>query len=75
MLDVEQAAQGRPQGGRELGPSVWYDGGRDSKSGDATGEKGPGAVGGGDGLERNGLRPPWCSVDYGEQVRVAAGRQ
>jgi hypothetical protein len=28
---------------------------------------------GSDGREQDGLWPPRCSVDYGEQVRVAAG--
>ena len=36
MLDVEQTAEARPQGGRELGPSVRCDGGGNSKPGDLT---------------------------------------
>ncbi len=75
MLDVEQTAEARPQGGRELGPPVWCDGGLNSKPGDPTGKEGPGAVGDGDGQEGNGLWSPWCSVDYCEQVSVAAGGQ
>ncbi len=38
-----------------------------------TGKEGPGAVGGGDGREGNGHRPPRGSVDYCEQVSMAAG--
>jgi hypothetical protein len=34
MADVGQTAQDRPQGGRELGPSVGGDGGQHSKPGD-----------------------------------------
>jgi hypothetical protein len=35
---------------------------------DPTGEKCPGAVGGGDGGERDCLWPPRCSVNHSEQV-------
>jgi hypothetical protein len=55
MLDVEQTAEARPQGGRELGPPVRCDAGGNSKPGYPTHEEGPGAVGGGDGREGNGL--------------------
>jgi hypothetical protein len=59
--------------GRELGPSV---GDWDSKSRYPAGEKGPGAVGGGEGCERDGFRPSLGSVNDGEQIGVAArGRQ
>ncbi len=45
MVEIEQATQGGPQGGRELGPSVRDDGGRHSELGDPAGEQGSGAVG------------------------------
>jgi hypothetical protein len=73
MLDVEQTAKAHPEGGHELGPPVRCDGGGNSKPGYPTGEEGPGAVGGGDGREGNGLQPPQGSVDYCEQVSMAAG--
>ncbi len=47
--DVEQTAQGSPQGRRELGLSVTGDGGQNTKPGDPAGEEDSGAVGGGDG--------------------------
>jgi hypothetical protein len=75
MLDVEQASQARPKGGRELGPSVLSDGGWYSEAGHPPGEEGPGAVGGGDGGERDGLWPPRCPVDDSEQVGMAARRR
>jgi hypothetical protein len=53
VVDVEQAAQGRPQGGRELGPSVECDGCQHSEPGDPAGEKGPCTVG--RGVERSGI--------------------
>jgi hypothetical protein len=49
VVDVEQIAQGCPQGGCKLGPSVGGDGGRHSEPGDLAVEEGPGAVCGGDG--------------------------
>jgi hypothetical protein len=75
MLDVEQTAEARPQGRRELGPPVQCDGGRNSKPGYPTSEEGPGAVGGGNGREGNGLRPPRGLDDYCEQVSMAAEGQ
>jgi hypothetical protein len=55
MLDVEQTVEARPHGGRELGLPVRCDGGGSYKLGYPTHEEGPGAVGGGDGREGNGL--------------------
>jgi hypothetical protein len=75
VSDIEQIAQGCPQGGCELGPSVGGDGGRHSEPGDPAGEEGPGAVCGDDGGKRYCLWPPRCFVDDGEQVSVAVRGQ
>ncbi len=69
VVDVEQTAQGRPQGGRELGPSVRGYGGWHSGPGDPACKEGSDAVCVGDGGKQDCLWPPRCSV---EQVRVAA---
>jgi hypothetical protein len=63
VVEVEQAAQGGAQGGRELSPSGGGDGGRHSELGDPAGKQGSGAVGSGDGGEWNCLWPPKCSVE------------
>jgi hypothetical protein len=77
MLDVEQTAEARPQGGRELGPPVRCDGGGNSEPGPA-GEEGPGALGGGDGREgmASGHLDVWSIIVKGKYGcgRAAAGR-
>jgi hypothetical protein len=64
VLDVEQAAEGRPQGGSELGPAFC----RDSESAHPSLKQCIRAVYCCSGCDRNGLRPAGGSVNDGEQI-------
>ena len=66
--DGQKAAEGGPKRGGELGTSVTGDGGRDPKPLDPAMQKGRCAVCGGDGGQRECLRPAGGPVDHSEQV-------
>jgi len=66
--DVQQAAEGGPQRRGELGTPVAGDSGRDPKPLNPAMQKGGGAICGGDGGQRERLRPAGGPVDHSEQV-------
>jgi hypothetical protein len=73
MIDSQDGAEGGPQAGGELCPSVGCDDRGNTEPLNPAGEEGRCAVGGGDATERNCLWPACGPVDDGEKIGETRG--
>jgi hypothetical protein len=71
--NLEEGGEGGPEGGSELGTSVWGEGLGNAKTGNSCGKKSFSAWGWGNGGKGSGFKPMVGSVDHCEDVWISSG--